>query len=73
MSSFSPLLGDSGQRSVNFVYPFEEPTLGFIDFFLDIFEYLLISFLIFTISFLLLTLGFVCSFSLNLLGGSLSC
>ena len=32
-SSFSPLLGDSGQRFVYFVYPFKEPALGFIYFF----------------------------------------
>ena len=30
---FSPLLGESGQRFVNFFYPFKEPALGFIDFF----------------------------------------
>ena len=29
---FFPLLGESGQRFVNFVYPFREPALGFIDF-----------------------------------------
>ena len=28
-----PLIGKPGQRSVDFVYPFKEPALGFIDFF----------------------------------------
>ena len=47
---------------VNFVYPFKEPALGFIDIFLLFFliSILLISSLIFIISSLLLTLGFVC-------------
>ena len=35
---FSPLLGESGQRFVNLVYLFKEPALGFIDFFLLLFE-----------------------------------
>ena len=30
----SLLLGEYDQRSVNFVYPFKEPALGFIDLFL---------------------------------------
>ena len=47
---FSPLLGESGQSFVNFVYPFKDPLLV-----------LLISYLIFMISFLLVILGFVCS------------
>ena len=38
MSSFSPLLGESGQRFVNFVYIFKELALGFIDFFLLFFK-----------------------------------
>ena len=29
---FSPLLGESSQRFVNFVYLFKEPALGLIDF-----------------------------------------
>ena len=29
---FSPLLSESGQRFVNFVYPFKEPAVGFINF-----------------------------------------
>ena len=28
------LFGEPGQRFVNFVYPFKEPALGFVDFFL---------------------------------------
>ena len=60
-------LGEPGQRFVNFVYPFKEPTLGFIDIFS---YYVLISVLftlslIFIISFLLLTLGFVCALFSN--------
>ena len=42
--------------SINLVYPFKEPVLGFTDF-LPIFKSLIYS-LIFIISFLLLTLGF---------------
>ena len=38
LSSLSPLLSDSGQRFVNFVYPFKEPALGFINLFLLFFE-----------------------------------
>ena len=34
LGSLSFLPGEPGQRFVNFVYPFKEPTLGFIDFFL---------------------------------------
>ena len=34
----SSLLGESGQRFVNFVYPFKKPALGFIDLFLLFFE-----------------------------------
>ena len=33
LSYFSLLFSESGQRFVNFVYPFKEPTLDFIDFF----------------------------------------
>ena len=32
---FSPLLGKSGQRLVNFVYLFKELALGFIFFFFE--------------------------------------
>ena len=54
------LFDELGQRFVNFLYPFKEQILGFIDFLnFEIF----ISSLIFIISFLMLTLGFVCSFS----------
>ena len=53
------LLDELSQRFVNFLYPFKEPILGFIDFLnFEIF----ISSLIFIISFLML-LGFVFSFS----------
>lgn len=31
------LLGEPGQRCVNFVYPFKEPTLGFVGFFSIVF------------------------------------
>ena len=60
---FFPLFpGESGQRCVNFVYPFKEPALGIIDFFIVFWiSILLISSLIFMISFLLLTSAFVCS------------
>ena len=34
LGSLSFLLGEPGQRFVNFVYLFKEPALGFIDFFL---------------------------------------
>ena len=60
------LLGEPGQRFVNFVYPFKEPALGFTDFFSIVFLIfiLFISSLTFISSFLLLTSGFVCfSFS----------
>ena len=40
LSSFSPLLGKPDQRFVNCVYPFKDPALGYIDFFLLFFEYL---------------------------------
>ena len=61
---FSPFLGESSQRFVNFVYLFKEPGLGFIDFFNCFLIFILsISSLIFMISFLQLTLGVVCSFS----------
>ena len=40
---FSPLLGESGQKLINFVYFFKEQALGFIDFFLLFFRILLIS------------------------------
>ena len=61
---FFPLLGESSQKFVNFVYLFNEPALGFIDFFYCFFFWIcivLISSLTFMISFLQLTLGFVYS------------
>ena len=33
LSPLSFLLGEPGQRFVNFVYPFKKPALGYIDFF----------------------------------------
>ena len=38
LGSFSPLLDESSQRFVNFVYPFKKQATGFIDFFLSFFE-----------------------------------
>ena len=38
LGSLSFLLGEPGQRFVNFVYPFKEQTFGFIDFFLLFFN-----------------------------------
>ena len=61
LGSLSFLLGEPSQKFANLVYPFKEPALGFIDFFLLFFNLLFISSLIFIISFLLLTLCFVCS------------
>ena len=68
----SVLLGEPGQRFVNLVYPFKEPTLGFIDFFFLFKKKFLIFSLIFIRSFLLLTLHFVLLL-LILLGGGLGC
>ena len=76
LSSLSPLLGESGQQSVNFVYHYKELALAFTYFFFYFFEYLFLLFSLFCIiSFLLLTLGFVCSFFFlpNSLGGRLNC
>ena len=44
LDSLSPLLGEPGQRFVNFVYPFKEPALVFTDFFLLFFKSLFYSF-----------------------------
>ena len=48
--AFTFLLGEPGQRFVTLVYPFEEPALGFVDFFPLFFNLYFIY---------LLTLGFV--------------
>ena len=58
---FSPLLGESEKRFVNFVYIFKEPALLVIFCIVLWICILFISSLIFMISFLLLSLGFVCS------------
>ena len=55
------LLGEPGQRFVNFIYPFKEPSLSFISSIAFSICIFFISSLIFVISFFLLTLGFVCS------------
>ncbi|KAF6081782.1 hypothetical protein HJG60_008801 [Phyllostomus discolor] len=59
-------LGPSSYRFVNFVDPFEQPTLGFLDFFpmIFLFSVVCISHIIFITSFLLLGLDLVC-FSLS--------
>ena len=64
LGSFSPLLGESGQRVVNCL-PFRRTSSWFYWFFSVVFwiSILLISSLIFMISFLLLTLGLFHSFS----------
>ena len=41
------ILGESDKRLVNFLYPFKEPALGFIDFFLLFFNFYFTSSLIF--------------------------
>ena len=67
LGSFSPLLDESGQRFVNFVYIFKKTSSWFYWFFLLFFwiSVLLIFSLTFMISFLLLALGFVCSYFSN--------
>ena len=75
LGPLSFLLGEPGQRFIDFVYPFKKLALGFINFFHCFFliSLLFISSLIFTVSFLQLTLGFACSSFLILLGGRLGC
>ena len=59
LGSLSVLLGEPGQRFVNFVYIFKEPALGFVNLvIIFLISVLFISSLIFSISFLRLTLGF---------------
>ena len=61
--AFTFLLGEPGQRFVTLVYHFEEPALGFVDFFPLFFNLYFIY---------LLTLGFVLLFGI-LLGDRLGC
>ena len=72
LDPLSFLLGEPGQRFVNFVYPFKEPALAFIDFFSIVFNLYLFYFpSIFIISFLCwLQVLFVILF---LLGHRLGC
>ena len=74
LSLLSFLFCETSQKFVNFVYPFKEWALGFIDFFpiISLISILCISFLIFIISFILLSFGFVL-FLKMLLGGGLGC
>ena len=51
LGAISFLLGESGQRFVNFVYPFKEPALGFVGF-VFFFNLYFLSTLIFIISLL---------------------
>ena len=72
---FSPFLGESGQRFNNFDYPFKEPALGFIDFFLLFFGALFYWFPLCSLwlpSFCWLQVLFVLHF-LIILGGRVNC
>ena len=61
---FSPLLGESSQRFVNFVYLFKEPALGFINFLYGFVNLYFIDFFFDLYSFLpSADFGTFCSFS----------